>query len=547
MEKRRGLIACLIFAACHSAEAPAPDHVAEYRAVALERRSGVYPFVYDRSGKPLSTNADFKVITDILASKRVGLRERVTTTFDANVQHAALAALGDLKGSLVAIDPRTNEVLAIASTAPDPLERQYEPGSVIKTLTLLAALSNGVNVQFPYECKGYLEIDGRRFGDWHPGGHGKLPELDEALAQSCNVVFADIGLRTGVDKLRDFHRRAGFDGNANLGLFTVPLGKTVGSIFNNFETGFYSIGLEHETITTFHLAMLASMLANRGALTTPRLYTERRPFIGEAGRLPNPATEQLVPRAIAERVVIAMQAVVTRDKGTGRRAAVEGVSLALKTGTAGTEEQGYDALLLGFAPADQPKIAFALIAENAGSAEIAAAKVAHDFITLIIESNVGERSAQGGALSHGLDSGAALGRERGADRSQPARRRGDPSLARESRIVGDADLPELRRHLRAVRSAPLDRAGAARRQGAGVRLPLGDRVQRPPRRSGAVAERVPADSDQAPGRGATGSGRVAEYSLKIPSSTFRFTSSNPAARSASRITSGRTQSRVVSQ
>jgi peptidoglycan glycosyltransferase len=72
--------------------------------------------------------------------------------------------------------------------------------------------------------------------------------------------------------------------------------------------------------------------------------------------------------------------VVTREKGTGRRAEVEGVTLALKTGTAGARENGYDALIVAFAPADQPKIAFALIAENAGSAELAAAKAAHDFV-----------------------------------------------------------------------------------------------------------------------------------------------------------------------
>jgi peptidoglycan glycosyltransferase len=358
--------------------------VAEYRAAAVERRSGVYPFVYDRDGAPLSKNADFASINAFLGSKRVGLHERIQTTLDPRVQRAALEALGDLKGSLVAIDPRTNELLAVTSS--DALTHQYEPGSVMKTLTLLAALSSGVNEPFPFECKGSLDIDGRHFGDWHPGGHGQLADLDEALAESCNVVFADLGLKTGLDRLSAFHKEAGFDSEANFGFFAVPLGKTIGPIFNNFETGFYSIGLVHESATPFHLAMLSSMLANRGTLTQPRLFVERRTFLGRPlGLPPQLPAKQLASREIAERVVTAMQAVVTREKGTGRRAAVDGVTLALKTGTAGTREAGYDAFIIAFAPAEveQPAIAFALVLENAGSAEFAAAKVAHDFIVAL--------------------------------------------------------------------------------------------------------------------------------------------------------------------
>jgi cell division protein FtsI/penicillin-binding protein 2 len=385
MEKRRRVLASLIAAfALTCAEPPSPpNHVAQYRAAAIERRAGVYPFVYDRNGSPLAKNHDFSMVTQIFEAKHVGLKDRVTTTLDPQIQHIALRSLGELRASLVAIDPRTNEVVAVATNEPDPFERQYEPGSVIKVLTLLAALNSGVDVQskFPFDCRGALPIDGRSFGDWHAGGHGALPDLEEALAESCNVVFAAIGLETGRERLRAFHKRAGFDSQVNLGLFRVPLGKTVGYIFNNFETGFYSIGLEHESVTTFHLAMLASMLANRGALTTPRIFRERRSVLGQLlAQPPKQTIEQLVPREIAERVVTAMQAVVTRPKGTGRRASVDGVPLALKTGTAGSREQGYDALVIGFAPADHPAIAFALIAENAGAAEFAAAKVAHDFI-----------------------------------------------------------------------------------------------------------------------------------------------------------------------
>ncbi len=313
----------------------------------------------------------------------------LTVTLDADLQRLAVRALGANRGSLVAIDPRTNEILAVANTATENLafDKQYEPGSVIKVLTVLAALGGGVNVDslFPYTCDGALPIDGRRFGDWRPGGHGLLPDLDEALAQSCNVVFADIGLRAGAERLEALHQRVGFDGQTNLGLFRVPLGRKVGKLFNDFETAFYAIGLEHETVTTLHLAMLASMLANRGTLVAPRLVPAPGPRRGQ----------QVVPREHAERVIRAMQAVVARPKGTGRRAAIEGLSIAMKTGTSGTRDGGYDALVMAFAPVEQPRVAFAVILENAGPAELAAAQVARDFLEAVGHEGTGGTRARG--------------------------------------------------------------------------------------------------------------------------------------------------------
>jgi cell division protein FtsI/penicillin-binding protein 2 len=308
------------------------------------------------------------------------------------VQRAAVAALGDYRGSLVAIDPKTNEILAIASTrgrgktANLALESQYEPGSVIKVLTALNAYQSGAGVQsmFPYTCKGDLLIEGRHFGDWLGNGHRVLPSLDEALAQSCNIVFADLGLRLGVDRLRAFMAAAGFDSETDLGIAKVPLGKTVGKVFNRYETGFYAIGLEHESINALHLAMIASMVANRGMLTQPRLLRSRRSLLGEASPAPAPpAATRLASAEATEQVIRAMEAVTTSPKGTGRRAKIDGLTIAMKTGTAGKRENGYQALIVCLAPADHPTIAFGLIAESAGPAEYAGARIAHDFLTAL--------------------------------------------------------------------------------------------------------------------------------------------------------------------
>ena len=375
------------------------------RTAIEQRKNGSIPFVFDRSNgvigvyRPqtnavVATDADFAPLIDgdggnlTIGARidQIGANATVETTLDPFVQKAALAALADYRGSLVAIDPQTNEILAIAnsgSKANRALESEYEPGSVIKVLTGLNALSSGVNIEsmFPYTCKGQLMIDGRPFGDWVPQGHGLLNNIDEALAVSCNVFFADLGLRLGREKLGRFMNAAGFDGQANLGIFQVPLGKIVGPVFNNFETAFLAIGLEHEEIDTIHLAMIASMMANRGVLTTPRLLRERRSILGDVvASAPRQGQTRIATAAAAERMIQAMEAVATEPHGTGRRAPVEGLSLAMKTGTAGERKNGLEALILAFSPVEKPKIAFGVIAESAGPAEYAGAKIAHDFL-----------------------------------------------------------------------------------------------------------------------------------------------------------------------
>lgn len=337
----------------------------------------------DRNGGSID-NADFAPLVRALPHGS----SIVETTLDPFVQRAALQALGSYRGSIVAIDPRTNELLAIASNAKEniAIDRQYEPGSVIKVLTGLNALTNGVDVRamFPYVCKGELMIDGRHFGDWVPSGHGTLNGIDDALAVSCNVFFADVGLRLGRERLQQFMKSAGFGGQTNTGIMTVPLGKLLDPPYNNFETAFLAIGLKHESINAFHLAMLASAMANRGVLTAPRLLRARRSILGDVVALP-PAQGrvQLGSPAAAETMIRAMQAVATEPRGTGRRAPVPGLTMAMKTGTAGERKSGLEALIMAFAPVEQPRIAFGLIAEDAGPAEIAGAKIAHDFLESI--------------------------------------------------------------------------------------------------------------------------------------------------------------------
>jgi len=393
------------FASINRAQVNASRYASLQTAIA-ERASGSVPYVFDRNGKPIGSiranevvagddafaallNRDAGTLTIGANLQRLGANATIETTLDPFVQKAAVKALGDFRGALVAIDPRTNEILAIASTRGKgsltniALERQFEPGSVVKVLTGLNAENGGVDVAsfFPYTCKGSLDVDGRHFGDWVPAGHGVLHSINDALAVSCNVFFADLGLHLGIDRLKSFMTAAGFDSQADLGVFQVPLGKIIGPIPNHFETAFLAIGLEHESMNALHVAMIASMMANRGELTTPKFLVRRRSILGDiVTNGPAQSKSRLASPAAAEAIVQAMEAVATDAKGTGRRVQVDGISVAMKTGTAGERKNGLDAVILAFAPAESPRIAFGILAEDAGPAEIAGAKVAHDFL-----------------------------------------------------------------------------------------------------------------------------------------------------------------------
>lgn len=393
------------FASIDKMHVDARRYAALQSAIA-ERADGNVPYVLDRNGATIGAirandvvaiNDDFAPLISRDAGTltiganlpRLGTNATIATTLDPFVQKAALKALGDFRGAIVAIDPRTNEILAIASSrgkgapANIALEHQFEPGSVVKVLTGLNAENGAVDVAplFPYTCKGSLDIDGHRFPDWVPAGHGVLQSIDDAFAVSCNIFFADLGLRLGADRLKAFMTAAGFDGDADLGVFRVPLGRTIGPIPDRFETAFLAIGLKHESMTALHVAMLASMMANRGELTAPKLLVQRRSILGDiVAKAPPQSSVRLASPAAAETMVQAMEAVVTDAKGTGHRALLPGISIAMKTGTAGDRKNGLDAVILAFAPAESPRIAFGIIAEDAGPAELAGAKIAHDFL-----------------------------------------------------------------------------------------------------------------------------------------------------------------------
>lgn len=387
----------------------APGAVDAERYVALERaisrrEEGLYPLVVDRAGGTIAVwqmsnrdlvpvNTDFAALVDrsggpyTIEANLADTVHTIETTLHPELQKAAIAALGNFRGSLVAIDPRTGEILAAASTAGGAdlrnlaFEPEYEPGSIIKVLTGLAALEAGLDFSrvFPLGCTGFLTIEGRQFFDW--ARHATVPDLEEAMAVSCNVAFGDLGLRLGEPTLRRIMSKARFDEEVDLGLFRVPLGRHVRSIDDAYTLANYAIGLEVQKINSLHIAMLAAMVANDGVLKTPRLVRGRRTILGElVGAPADGLANTVVAPEVARRIVPSMRAVVTSPRGTGRRAAIDGLPIAMKTGTAGDAANGFDSIILAYAPVDKPAIAIGLIAQDSGPAELVGAPIARDFL-----------------------------------------------------------------------------------------------------------------------------------------------------------------------
>lgn len=378
---------------------------ATLRTALEQRKNGSYPYILGAgnatiavmsiaNGDVVPVDVNFTPLVDRQGGQHsfeahlgeLGPSNAVVTTLDPAVQRAAVAALSSFRGSLVAIDTRSNDILAIASTPGDgprddlALGHEYEPGSVVKVITGLNAANRSMDFAkiFPMQCNGFLVIDGRQFFDW--AQHGVVSDISDAMADSCNVAFGTIGLRLGGAALREFMTAVGFDGVADLGYDRIPLGRTVGNPSTNFQIANYSDGLQHETINALHLAMLGSMMANRGVLTTPRLVLRRQTILGETlSEAAPPVGKRVASQEAAALIAKAMEAVVTNPQGTGRLAVVEGLPIAMKTGTAGSSADGYNALIMAYAPADAPRIAIGMIAEHAGPAEFAGAKIAHDF------------------------------------------------------------------------------------------------------------------------------------------------------------------------
>ncbi|MEN8130703.1 MAG: penicillin-binding protein 2 [Pseudomonadota bacterium] len=355
-------------------------------------------------------------------------------TLDSNLQRVAEQALGEHNGAVVAMDPGTGEILALASMPTyDPnlfvngistlayknlrnnpdlplfnraLTGQYPPGSIIKPIVALAGLNYGVTsagktiTAGPYYT---LPNDNRKYRDWKRGGHG-LVNMAKSITQSCDVYFYDLAHKLGIDRMHDFFwlfglgRRNGLDstGESN-GLVPSRDWKrgARGQRWFPGETIITGIGQGYMLTTPLQLATATSILAMRGKRVVPRLLKSKRDANSdqfEAYARPPMERIELQQQEFWNQVIGPMVDVAHKTNGTAYRIGRDAkYRIAGKTGTAQVfglkQHEKYDAkkldkklhdhaLFVAFAPAEEPRIAVAVVVENGGSGGKIAAPVA---------------------------------------------------------------------------------------------------------------------------------------------------------------------------
>lgn len=355
-------------------------------------------------------------------------------TLDSNLQYVAEHALGDYNGAVVAMDPNTGEVLALASVPTynpnlfvngiSPLayknlrnnpERplfnraltgQYPPGSTIKPLVALAGLEYGVTwAEKTLIAGGYYRLpnDSRRYRDWKRGGHGVV-DMGKSITQSCDVYFYDLAYKLGIDRLHVFlaefglGKRNGLDSTGeSSGLLPSREWKrrSRGQPWFPGETIIAGIGQGYMLTTPLQLATATSILATHGKRIKPRLLKASRPPGKDSFDLYTDEqleSLELQQKEFWDQVIGPMVDVTQKINGTAYRIGKDApYKIAGKTGTAQVfglkQHEKYDAeklekklhdhaLFIAFAPADEPKIAIAVIVENGGSGGKVAAPVA---------------------------------------------------------------------------------------------------------------------------------------------------------------------------
>jgi len=360
-------------------------------------------------------------------------------TLDIESQIAAHEALAGRRGAVVAIDPKTGEILTLASAPAfdtnaisigmsrkdygalqnDPdlplfnraLRGSYPPGSTIKPILALAALHfDIVDPEHQIFCGGFFTLPGNkhRYRDWKRGGHGFV-DLHRSIEQSCDVYFYMLGKELGIDRMESFFRQFGLGAKTGIDISgekpgLVPSRDWKRANFPNRqdqvwypgETVITGIGQGYLLATPLQLAHATATIASRGKRWQPTLLRGYvNPVTGTAEYFEPVVIEQSVDVTNDrqwDRIISAMNAVLQGRNGTARAVGLDApFTMAGKSGTAQVfsvaQDEEYDtdeiterrrdhALFIAFAPLEDPRIAVAVIVENGESGSRVAAPIA---------------------------------------------------------------------------------------------------------------------------------------------------------------------------
>ena len=313
--------------------------------------------------------------------------DNVHLTLDFDLQEAAYNALGDNKGGVVVMEPDTGRILVMVSSGAynpneiadnweklrddeknSPLLNRatqglYPPGSIFKVITADAIMENMADYEdYYYECTGTAVFDGRQIKCYDGKAHGTL-NLSDAIKYSCNTYFASAAMEIGYDKLINSAEKAMFNADYDFDLEHVSSRFQTGETFQADEIMQTAIGQGKTLVTPLHMAMITSAIANGGVMMEPYICEEITSYSGKVKSTKTPESiAQVFSSENADKLKEMMVSVV--EGGTGAPAKVSGIIIAGKTGTAENASGADHGWFIAMAPADNPKIAMAIVTEN---------------------------------------------------------------------------------------------------------------------------------------------------------------------------------------
>ncbi len=356
----------------------------------------------------LRSNAPVLERIDHFLSNSKNIGDNIVTTLDMGLQEAAYNALGDSRGAVVVMNPKTGAVLAMVSKPDyDPNEigdlwdyytseessgdsslvnratqGLYPPGSIFKVFTALAYLrEHDDNYEdYQYDCQGSINIEGETINCYHNEVHGPL-NLESSFARSCNSSFVNIGYQCNKKTLIDICR--GFLFNSRL---DIPLAYSKSSISISKATTTYQImqtviGQGDTLVTPLHMAMMISTIANDGKMMNPYFVDHIENDGGTVVKQYRPKKLDLLLTSKETKIMKEfMTSVVT--EGTASSLNNADYTVAGKTGSAeyGTIKGNSHSWFVCFSPVEDPQIAISVIVEGAGEGSAYAVPVARKIL-----------------------------------------------------------------------------------------------------------------------------------------------------------------------
>jgi len=347
---------------------------------------------------------------------------------DANLQAVAESLMSDKRGAVVAIDPSTGGVLAIVSKPDydlsllggvtpadlwtelntDPAKplfnratmTRYPPGSTVKMMLAAAALEDHVvSPSWGVNCTGVFQFGSRPFRDLHV--HGSTGFI-ESIQKSCNVFYYQLMLKVGLERWNRYGREFGFGSPTGIDILEensglLPSAQYFDRVYGKgrWTQGYLvslAIGQGEMGVSPLQMACYAAAIANKGYWHTPTVVGRIR--VKESGTwIDNTVQTRRIDvgdnvwRIIRE----GMDRCVNSPGGTASLAAVPGIRVAGKTGTAQNSKVKDHAWFVGFAPVDDPKIAVAVLVENSGYGGTYAAPIASRCIEQFLTGTITKR------------------------------------------------------------------------------------------------------------------------------------------------------------